>query len=110
MYATLQDQGKNRKVNPYFEEALKDNILNNYCRTAAYEPVKYVYIKESAVFGAWVGQCLAEKQGKPLPTEQFETARCRIFAEYKALPLKAMQPEVPCELGAVLETMLAIME
>ena len=106
----MQDQGKNRKVNPYFEEALKENILNNYCRTAAYELVQHVYKKESAVFGAWVDRSLAEKQAKPLPTEQFETARNEIFAAYKALPLKAMQPESPCELLSVLAKMLTIIK
>lgn len=110
VYGTLQDQGKNRKVNPYFEEALKENILNNYCRTAAYELVQHVYLQESAAFGAWVGQCLTEKQGKPLPTEQFEAARSKIYAEYKVLPLKAMQPEAPCDLLSVLAKMLTIIK
>ena len=46
--------------------------------------MQHVYKKESAVFGAWVDRSLAEKQAKPLPTEQFETARNEIFAAYKA--------------------------
>lgn len=110
MYATLLDQGKNRKVNPWFEDALKDNILNDYCRTAAYEPVKFVYLKESAAFGAWLADCIAAKQGEAFPAERFEKARNEIFDAFKALPLKDMQPEMPCDLYGVIDNLLTIIK
>ena len=106
MYATLCDQGKNRKVNPYFEDALKDNILNDYCRTAAFELVKFVYTKESAVFGKWVAGCIASGKAEAIPTEAFEAERTKIFDAFKALPLKDMHTDSPCDLYTAIDRVL----
>ena len=102
MYETLCDQGKNRKVNPYFEDALKDNILNNYCRTAAYELVQFVYTKEADVLAAWAQN---SEKGEPIPTEAFEAELTKIFDAFKALPLKDMHPVVPCDLQKVIDNL-----
>jgi hypothetical protein len=103
MYETLCDQGKNRKVNPYFEDALKDNILNNYCRTAAYELVQFVYTKEADVLATWAQN---SEKGEPIPTEAFEAEITKIFDAFKAMPLKDMHPAVPCDLHTVIDNLL----
>ena len=108
IYQTLVDQGKNRKVNPYFEDALKDNILNDYCRTAAYELVKYVYLKEADVFGSWVSDCIAKGQGGAIPKEAFEAERTNIFDDFKAMPLKDMHPTDLMNLTDVIDRLLEI--
>ena len=104
MYQTLCDQGKNRPVNPYFADALKDNLLNDYCRTAAFELVKFVYCKEAAVFENWVGDSLAI--GKLQPADTFETERTRIFDEFKALPFEKMHEVPACDLHTAIDRVL----
>ena len=109
MYQTLLDQGKNRPVNPYFADALKDNLLNNYCRTAAFELVKYVYCKESAVFEKWVTDSIAAGKAAPLPADIFEKDRNRIFDEFKALPFEQMHTQPACDLPTAIDRVLEIM-
>jgi hypothetical protein len=106
MYKTLLDQGKNRPVNPYFADALKDNLLNDYCRTAAFELVKFVYCKEAAVFENWVQASLAS--GKLQSTDSFETERTRIFHEFKALPFEKMHEAPACDLRTAIDRILNI--
>ena len=108
MYRTLVDQGKNRKVNPYFEDALKDNLLNNYCRTAAFELVKFVYCKELAVYKKWVTDSIAAGKAGGLPAETFKTERDRIFDRFKALPLKDMHPAGLQDIYQVLDSVLPL--
>jgi len=101
MYETLRHQGKNRKVNPYFEDALKDNILNDYCRTAAYELVAFVYTKEADVLAAWVQN---SEKGEAIP--DFLAERAEIFDGFKVLPLKDMHPAEPCDLYTTIDNLL----
>lgn len=101
MYETLCHQGKNRPVNPYFEDTLKDNILNDYCRTAAYELVKFVYAKEADVLAAWAEN---SKPGEAIPAEDFLAERAKIFDDFKALPLAEMH--ATCDLCAAIDRVL----
>jgi len=110
MYATLCHQGKNRPVNPYFEDALKDNILNDYCRTAAFELVKFVYTKESALFGKWVADCITAGKGEAIPTEAFEAERTKIFDDFKAMPLQNMHTDAPCDLYTAIDRVLEVID
>lgn len=91
MYKTLCDQAKNRPINPAFADTLKDNLLNNYCRTAAFELVRFVYCKEITVFSDWIKSRIAENNLESLLPESFPTERERIFNEFKALPFEEMQ-------------------
>lgn len=93
IYETLQELGANRKVNPAFEEALKDNALCGYCRSAAYEAVRYVYSKEADVLQNWISKCIAAGKAEAVPAEEFLDAGKQIFAEFKAIPLADMQAE-----------------
>jgi len=101
MYETLCHQGKNRPVNPYFEDALKDNILNDYCRTAAYELVKFVYTKEADVLSAWAESA---QPGDAIPAEDFLAARAKIFEEFKTTPLAEMH--ATCDLHTAIDELL----
>lgn len=101
MYETLCHQGKNRPVNPYFEDALKDNILNDYCRTAAYELVSFVYTKEADVLAAWAEN---SKPGEAIPAEDFLAERAKIFDDFKALPLAEMH--ATCDLCTAIDRVL----
>ena len=93
IYETLRELGANRKVNPAFEEALKDNALCGYCRSAAYEAVRYVYNKEADVLQNWISKCIAAGKAEAVPAKDFLEAGNRIFEEFKAIPLADMQAE-----------------
>lgn len=98
MYGTLLELGARRKVNPAFEEALKDNALCGYCRTAIFEAVRYVYEKEADVLAKWVFESLGSGVTEPLPIDTFAQAEKTIFEEFQLMPLKDMQEQPNCGL------------
>ncbi len=104
MYKTLCHQGQNRPINPYFEDALKDNILNDYCRTAAYELVKFVYTKEAAALGAWMTDCI---RGGTYKAPDFTETLQTVFDAFKAVPLASMHAET--QIPAAIDRILAAM-
>lgn len=91
MLASFQELGKNHKLNPYFEDAYKDNVINFYCRTGVYEAVKGVYEKEADVFNSWVFGKLDEGAVDFSFEEKLEDERKRIFAEFKKTPLECFK-------------------
>ena len=93
MYETLRELGANRKVNPAFEEALKDNGLCGYCRSAVYEALRYVYAKEADVLADWIRRSVQTGKAEAVPTEAFLEAGKQIFGEFKAISLADMQAE-----------------
>ncbi len=92
LYQSLTALGKNRPVNPHFEEALKDNVINWYCRSASYEATKYVYLPEFAVFRNWVETQLTTENRLGAAME-FDKERKEILDGFKKVSFKDMQPE-----------------
>jgi len=107
MLETLREQGKDRPVNPFFAEALKENLLNKYCRTAAYELAAYVYRKEADVLGDWIVRCVAEGQTGAFPTAEFQQAQDKIRREFMELPFEAMHPTGLVPLHDAIDRLLA---
>lgn len=93
MYDSLAALSKNRPINPHFEDALKDNVVNWYCRTGAYEASKGVYEKEFEFFKNWMLKQLSDDNRKSRNTDEFEKAKERIFEEFKNTPLKDFHNE-----------------
>lgn len=93
MYDSLAALSKNRPINPHFEDALKDNVVNWYCRTGAYEASKGVYEKEFEFFKNWMLKQLSDDNRKSRNTDEFEKAKERIFEEFKNTPLKNFHNE-----------------
>lgn len=93
MYSSLAALSENRPVNPCFENALKDNVVNWYCRTGAYEAAKGVYQKEFAFFKAWMLKQLSDSNRENRNTDEFEKVKERIFEEFKQTPLKDFHKE-----------------
>ena len=65
-----------RPVNPCFEQALKGNAENGYCRTYIYELFNDYYLPQLALYTGWVGERVAGgdtkspmKPAKPLPMQ-----------------------------------------
>ena len=97
---------KNRPVNPYFGEALKENLVNNYCRTAAFEPVTYVYGKEADVLENWVVQCVKKKTGGAMPKEHFAAEQKKIMQAFLDMPFADMHPTELLPLQDALDRLL----
>ena len=108
MHRTLERMGENRPVNPYFEEALKDNVINNYCRSATFEAVRFVYCKEARVYGQWIEDCVQNGKKEATPTDEFEKASKEIIEQFKAMPLSAMQTEERSDLRQVTSRLLTM--
>lgn len=79
-------------VNPCFEQALKGNAENGYCRSYIYELFNDYYLKQLALYVAWVDERVAGgdtaspmKPAKPLPMQAVTDA-------FYAKPLREMAP------------------
>jgi len=87
MYNSFVDLGKNRKLNPYFEEAYKENVVNYYSRAGVYEVVKGVYEKEADAFNSWAFKNLEENNRVLSFTDELKCERDKIFSDFKNTPL-----------------------
>ncbi len=91
MGATLNGLNKVAPVNPSFEVTLKRNLVNGYCRQAAYEPCKALYLLENEAFYNWVRKNLdADIRG---PWEwTLDGTENELYDAFMATPLSAIQP------------------
>lgn len=106
MYHSYCDLEKNRKVNPCFDEAYRENVLNFYCRAAIFEAVKGVYEKEVAVFRAWLFDKLETGTTDVTDTKPLEQAREQIINEFKATPLNVFQQEKITDKNQIMKKLL----
>ena len=84
---TLDGLKKVSEVNPCFEKALKDNLINGYCRSSVYEAVRFVYLPEMrALFSA-----LYDHTPDDLP--DFTETKQQIFQAFLQKPLSEMRPQ-----------------
>jgi len=82
-------------VNPCFEQAIKGNAENGYCRTYIYELFNDYYLPQLALYTRWVDERVASgevkrpmKPAKPLPVQAVTDA-------FYAKPLIEMAPHTP---------------
>lgn len=84
---TLEQLKTVSPVNPHFEGALKDNLINGYCRSSVYESARFVFLPElKALFD---GLETHSPEAPPNYTEQ----SARIFEEFFQTPLDQMKPQ-----------------
>jgi hypothetical protein len=81
-------------VNPCFEQALKGNAENGYCRTYIYELFNDYYLPQLALYTRWVDERVASgeakgplRPAKPLPMQA-------VVDGFYAKPLAEMAPRV----------------
>ena len=108
MYYSLLDLKKNREINPHFENTLKDNVINWYCRTSAYEAVKGVYKKEFSVFKDWMLDKLSSKDKSTPDMSGFKNEKERILEEFKKTPLEEFHKNKKPDYKAVIEKLLTV--
>ena len=82
-------------VNPCFEQTLKGNAENGYCRTYIYELFNDYYVPQLALYTCWADERVAGgdtkspmKPAKPLPMQAVADA-------FYAKPLVEMAPRTP---------------
>lgn len=106
LYHSLLALQKNRPINPHFENTLKDNVINWYCRAAIYEAVKGVYKKEADVFKKWMFEQFESNDRKTRNIDSFAGEKDRIFEEFKNIPLKDFHSEEKPSIKAVTKSFL----
>ncbi|MFA5864777.1 MAG: alpha-N-acetylglucosaminidase TIM-barrel domain-containing protein [Phycisphaerae bacterium] len=80
-------------VNPAFEQALKGNAENLYCRTFIYELFQGLYIKEAKVYLQWLSEKMASgDRSEWKRPEYFDIEQKKIQDEFYGTPLKLMAP------------------
>ena len=87
IYHTVEGLKKVTQYNPHFNDAIKDNIINWYCRSSVYEAVTEIYIPEVKVY---INEMMNRK-GDAMP--DFEEAKAKIFADFKEKSLESTKPE-----------------
>lgn len=78
-------------VNPAFEPTLKRNLVNGYCRQAAYEAEKGLFVQENEAYYAWVIKNIDENKREQWKWTLDETEN-ELYAAFMETPLEALQP------------------
>ncbi|MBE6599652.1 MAG: hypothetical protein E7640_00380 [Ruminococcaceae bacterium] len=91
MHESLERLKKEAPVNKNFEYTLKKNSLNYYCRQYAYEPTKYLYIKECELAFSEI-----------ITGEKHEAEYKELLDEFYATPLSEMKAEPQGDLRSVI--------
>ncbi|NLE12919.1 MAG: hypothetical protein GX628_04480 [Clostridiales bacterium] len=96
MYATLKGMDEVSPVSARFEETLKQNLVNGYCRQACSEAYRYLFLDEQRVYFDWVEenvragmQVLAGSEPQPW-TADFGAKKRELFEDFMARPLAEM--------------------
>ena len=80
--------------NPAFEETLKGNIENDYCRTQVYELVRACYQPELAVYLDFIRRKISRDDRTPWqPPEEFRVRAKAIRDAFYAAPLAERRPD-----------------
>ena len=101
MQATMETLNAVCPVNPVFEQTLKRNLVNGYCRQAAYEPENYLYLDEARAYYGWVECNLAAKNRGEWAWD-LEEKKQALFDAFMAKPLAEMRPPKAHDLRAAL--------
>ena len=106
MHASLEKLAAVHAVNPSFEQTLKGNGENSYCRTFIYELFDHYYLPQWALYQQWVEERLASgdikrpmKPSSPLPIQQ-------IVDHFYETPLAEMAPPATVDRSAAYRTIL----
>ena len=76
-------------TNPTFEETLKENASNYYCRSYSYEDAAYLYLPELQLLFSEVKK--SAQTNTPLDKQAIDTGVAEILANFFAVPLAEMK-------------------
>ncbi|MBE6778915.1 MAG: hypothetical protein E7541_05960 [Ruminococcaceae bacterium] len=97
LYATLRHLEHTEAVPECFEETLKRNLLNGYCRQQAYEPAKHLYPAECHLILDHL-----RKHGTLPDPEDAWAQRGKLVEVFMERPLATMQQRTPESLSSLL--------
>jgi len=107
MNASMRKLAAVHPINPCFEQTLKGNAENSYCRTYIYELFDPYYLPQLALYRGWVEERVAGgdtqrpmKPAQPLPMEPITDA-------FYAMPLAEMAPPVADDRAAAFQKAVA---
>ena len=93
LYSSLKKMGEKRKVNPVFENTLKANAENGYCRCCIYELVRKVYPEEIKVYLKWISDKMESgDRSEWKRPDCFDAEYKRIQDDFYQMPLEKMAP------------------
>ncbi len=92
MHYTMERMKKTCPVNPAFEVTLKRNLVNWYCRQAAYEPEKKLFLAEGEAYFAWVRENL-RKNIRGDWEWTLDGTEDTLYEQFMAVPLAALRPD-----------------
>ena len=91
--ASLLKLGENNKVNHVFENTLKGNAENSYCRSFIYELFGKIYLKEFEIYIEWVAAKMkSNNRSEWKRPDYFNDEKKKIQDEFYNTPLKEMAP------------------
>lgn len=105
MYASLQKLAEEAPVTEGFEQTLKRNGLDRYCRSYITEPTRYLYPKEAKAVLDWL---CTEKSVRP--DADFGEIRRALTSEFMATPLASMQEKPSLTMAEILTAAAEIMK
>ncbi len=114
LFDSLELLEKKHQTNPKFEQTLKGNAENFYCRTYASELFKGVYLPEMKVFSEWVTKKIRSgDRSEWRRPEEFEAWEKAIRDTFYATPLSELAPDhakAARRLGATLKELSTVTE
>lgn len=88
IYHTVEGLKKAAQYNPHFDDAIKDNIINWYCRSSVYEAVTEIYVPETKYYI----KTMLSRKGDEMP--DFADKQKEIFESFKKKSLEQTKPEI----------------
>lgn len=92
MNATLDGLKAAAPVNPIYETTLKHNLVNGYCRQAAYEPWKFLYLDEQKVYFDWINRQITQNV-RGIWSRDTAKQRAALYQTFMDRPLATMRPQ-----------------
>ena len=109
MQATMEYLNSVCPVNPVFEPTLKHNLVNRYCRQAAYEPENYLFLDEARAYYDWVERNLTAGNRCEWVWDLDEKKQA-LYEAFMEKPLVEMRPPKDNDLRAMLRKAAAIVD
>jgi hypothetical protein len=109
MQATMEYLNTVCPVNPVFEPTLKHNLVNVYCRQAAYEPENYLFLDEARAYYDWVERNLTAGNRCEWVWD-LDEKKTALYDAFIEKPLAEMRPPKQNDLRAMLRKAAQIVD
>lgn len=95
LWASLNKLGEHTRVKPYFENTLKGNSENSYCRSYVYELFRACYLPEFDAYGKWIAEKISADDRSPWRlNDSLKQAFRKIEDDFYSTPLSQFAPDI----------------